>query len=82
MPMQKHLGVSLVSSAQSLAQLINVVRGDMSLVGPRLLLLAEVARYPSDLLRQLVVKPGITGLWQVSGGSELSWDGSIRIDLG
>jgi exopolysaccharide biosynthesis polyprenyl glycosylphosphotransferase len=68
-------------SLDELPQLINVVLGDMSLVGPRPPLPAEVAKYPSDLRRRLVVKPGMTGLWQVSGRSDLSWEESIRLDL-
>jgi exopolysaccharide biosynthesis polyprenyl glycosylphosphotransferase len=68
-------------SLDELPQLINVVLGDMSLVGPRPPLPAEVARYPLDMRRRLVVKPGMTGLWQVSGRSDLSWDESIRLDL-
>jgi exopolysaccharide biosynthesis polyprenyl glycosylphosphotransferase len=68
-------------SLDELPQLINVVLGDMSLVGPRPPLPAEVARYPVDMRRRLVVKPGMTGLWQVSGRSDLSWDESIRLDL-
>jgi exopolysaccharide biosynthesis polyprenyl glycosylphosphotransferase len=68
-------------SIDELPQLINVVKGDMSLVGPRPPLAKEVADYPADMLRRLVVKPGLTGLWQVSGRSDLSWEESIRLDL-
>ncbi|MEV6343170.1 sugar transferase [Actinoplanes sp. NPDC051851] len=68
-------------SIDELPQLLNVVKGDMSLVGPRPPLAKEVAGYPSDMLRRLVVKPGLTGLWQVSGRSDLSWEESIRLDL-
>jgi exopolysaccharide biosynthesis polyprenyl glycosylphosphotransferase len=68
-------------SLDELPQLINVVRGEMSLVGPRPPLQSEVEQYPEDMRRRLVVKPGMTGLWQVSGRSDLSWEDSIRIDL-
>jgi exopolysaccharide biosynthesis polyprenyl glycosylphosphotransferase len=68
-------------SLDELPQLINVMLGDMSLVGPRPPLPAEVEQYPQDMRRRLVVKPGMTGLWQVSGRSDLSWDESIRLDL-
>jgi lipopolysaccharide/colanic/teichoic acid biosynthesis glycosyltransferase len=53
----------------------------MSLVGPRPPLPSEAARYPDDVRRRLVVKPGLTGLWQVSGRSDLSWEDSVRLDL-
>ncbi|WP_394298169.1 sugar transferase [Streptomonospora alba] len=68
-------------SLDELPQLLNVVRGDMSLVGPRPPLPEEVARYGRDVRRRLVVKPGMTGLWQVSGRSDLSWEESVRLDL-
>jgi exopolysaccharide biosynthesis polyprenyl glycosylphosphotransferase len=68
-------------SLDELPQLINVVRGDMSLVGPRPPLATEVERYGFDMHRRFLVKPGITGLWQVSGRSDLSWDDSVRIDV-
>ena len=68
-------------SLDELPQLVNVLKGDMSLVGPRPPLAREVARYPDDMRRRLVVKPGLTGLWQVSGRSDLSWEESIRLDL-
>jgi exopolysaccharide biosynthesis polyprenyl glycosylphosphotransferase len=68
-------------SLDELPQLLNVLKGDMSLVGPRPPLAREVAGYPADMKRRLVVKPGLTGLWQVSGRSDLSWDESIRLDL-
>ncbi|GAB3022463.1 hypothetical protein GCM10011376_27900 [Nocardioides flavus (ex Wang et al. 2016)] len=68
-------------SLDELPQLWNVVRGDMSLVGPRPALPGEVARYDVDPRRRLVVKPGVTGLWQVSGRSDLSWEESVRLDL-
>ena len=68
-------------SLDELPQLFNVVRGDMSLVGPRPPLQSEVRQYPNDVRRRLLVKPGLTGLWQVSGRSELSWDESVRLDL-
>ena len=69
------------TSIDELPQLINVVKGDMSLVGPRPALPAETSQYSEWVWRRLHVKPGLTGLWQVSGRSALSWDDSIRIDL-
>ena len=68
-------------SLDELPQLVNVLRGEMSLVGPRPPLPEEVQRYQPDTHRRLVVRPGITGLWQVSGRSDLSWEESVRIDL-
>jgi exopolysaccharide biosynthesis polyprenyl glycosylphosphotransferase len=68
-------------SLDELPQLFNVVIGDMSMVGPRPALPREVARYGDHMRRRLVVKPGITGLWQVSGRSGLSWEESFRLDL-
>lgn len=53
----------------------------MSLVGPRPPLPMEVERYGADVRRRLLVKPGLTGLWQISGRSDLSWDESVRLDL-
>jgi exopolysaccharide biosynthesis polyprenyl glycosylphosphotransferase len=68
-------------SIDELPQLWNVVRADMSLVGPRPPLPREVAAYSDDATRRLRVRPGITGLWQVSGRSDLSWEESLRLDL-
>jgi exopolysaccharide biosynthesis polyprenyl glycosylphosphotransferase len=68
-------------SLDELPQLFNVLRGDMSLVGPRPPLPSEVERYGFDMHRRFLVKPGLTGLWQVSGRSDLSWDDSVRIDV-
>lgn len=68
-------------SLDELPQLFDVLLGRMSLVGPRPPLPTEVARYEEDVRRRLLVRPGITGLWQVSGRSDLSWDESVRLDL-
>jgi exopolysaccharide biosynthesis polyprenyl glycosylphosphotransferase len=68
-------------SIDELPQLINVFLGDMSLVGPRPALPDEAAKYADRVRRRLVVKPGLTGLWQVNGRSDLSWDESVRLDL-
>jgi exopolysaccharide biosynthesis polyprenyl glycosylphosphotransferase len=68
-------------SIDELPQLFNVFLGDMSLVGPRPALPAEAEKYAEHVHRRLVVKPGITGLWQVNGRSNLSWDESVRLDL-
>jgi exopolysaccharide biosynthesis polyprenyl glycosylphosphotransferase len=68
-------------SIDELPQLWNALRGDMSLVGPRPALPTEVAQYDSDTRRRLDVRPGLTGLWQVSGRSNLSWDDTVRLDL-
>ncbi|GIH25370.1 exopolysaccharide biosynthesis polyprenyl glycosylphosphotransferase [Acrocarpospora phusangensis] len=68
-------------SLDELPQLINVVKGHMSLVGPRPPLPEEVARYGDDVRRRLLVRPGMTGLWQVNGRSDLSWEESVRLDL-
>jgi exopolysaccharide biosynthesis polyprenyl glycosylphosphotransferase len=68
-------------SIDELPQLINVLLGDMSLVGPRPALPDETAQYAEHVRRRLVVKPGLTGLWQVNGRSDLSWDESVRLDL-
>jgi exopolysaccharide biosynthesis polyprenyl glycosylphosphotransferase len=68
-------------SVDELPQLINVVRGEMSLVGPRPALPDEAAKYADHVRRRLVVKPGLTGLWQVNGRSNLSWGESVRLDL-
>jgi exopolysaccharide biosynthesis polyprenyl glycosylphosphotransferase len=68
-------------SVDELPQLMNVLLGDMSLVGPRPALPDEAAKYADHVRRRLVVKPGLTGLWQVSGRSDLSWEESVRLDL-
>jgi len=68
-------------SLDELPQLINVLIGDMSLVGPRPALPEEVASYGGHMRRRLVVKPGLTGLWQVSGRSDLSQEEAERLDV-
>jgi exopolysaccharide biosynthesis polyprenyl glycosylphosphotransferase len=68
-------------SVDEVPQLLNVIRGDMSLVGPRPALPDEAAKYADHVRRRLVVKPGLTGLWQVNGRSNLSWEESVRLDL-
>lgn len=68
-------------SLDELPQLFNIFAGSMSLVGPRPPLPTEVEAYESDVRRRLMVKPGLTGLWQVSGRSNLSWQDSVRLDL-
>jgi exopolysaccharide biosynthesis polyprenyl glycosylphosphotransferase len=68
-------------SMDELPQLLNVLLGDMSLVGPRPDLPDDAAKYADHVRRRLVVKPGITGLWQVNGRSDLSSEESVRLDL-
>lgn len=69
------------TSMDELPQLFNVLEGDMSLVSPRPPLPSEVERYDARISRRLLVKPGITGLWQINGRSDLPLDESIRLDL-
>ncbi|UWZ46192.1 sugar transferase [Dactylosporangium matsuzakiense] len=69
------------TSLDELPQLLNVINGTMSMVGPRPPLMSEVAGYDDDVRRRLLVKPGMTGLWQVSGRSDLSRQESVRLDL-
>lgn len=68
-------------SLDELPQLVNVLTGGMSLVGPRPALPKEVATYSPSTRRRLLVKPGLTGLWQVSGRNDLTWDQSVELDL-
>lgn len=68
-------------SIDELPQLFNVLKGEMSLVGPRPPLAEEVDQYKKSEKRRLLVKPGLTGLWQVSGRSELDWEDAVRLDL-
>ncbi|WP_461476532.1 sugar transferase [Microbacterium sp. HJ5] len=68
-------------SLDELPQFLNVLRGDMSIVGPRPPLPSEATTYDGTACRRLYIKPGITGLWQISGRSDLSWDDSVRLDL-
>jgi lipopolysaccharide/colanic/teichoic acid biosynthesis glycosyltransferase len=68
-------------SIDELPQFVNVLKRDMSVVGPRPPLRCEVEGYNGEVKRRLLVKPGVTGLWQVSGRSDLSWEESVRLDL-
>ncbi|MGJ0117894.1 sugar transferase [Williamsia sp. MIQD14] len=68
-------------SIDELPQLFNVIGGSMSLVGPRPPLAEEVERYDGPVARRMLVRPGMTGLWQVSGRSDLTWEESVRLDL-
>lgn len=68
-------------SIDEFPQFINVIKQDMSVVGPRPPLRREVEKYDGDVKRRLLVRPGVTGIWQVSGRSELSWEESVRLDL-
>ncbi|MET3808584.1 exopolysaccharide biosynthesis polyprenyl glycosylphosphotransferase [Nakamurella sp. UYEF19] len=67
-------------SLDEVPQLINVLKGDMSLVGPRPPLMDEVATYHGEARLRLLVRPGMTGLWQVSGRSTLNWEDTVRLD--
>lgn len=77
-PLGRHLRTTAIDE---LPQLWNVVRGDMSLVGPRPALPEEVAQYDHSLARRLEAKPGVTGLWQVNGRHELTFEDYKRFDL-
>jgi exopolysaccharide biosynthesis polyprenyl glycosylphosphotransferase len=68
-------------SIDEVPQLFNVLQGEMSLVGPRPPLPREVEQFGEDLLRRLLVKPGMTGLWQINGRTDLPWDEAVRLDL-
>jgi lipopolysaccharide/colanic/teichoic acid biosynthesis glycosyltransferase len=68
-------------SLDELPQLINVLRGDMALVGPRPVIAYEVDMYPETYLRRFAVKPGLTGLWQVSGRNERTYEEMVRFDI-
>jgi lipopolysaccharide/colanic/teichoic acid biosynthesis glycosyltransferase len=68
-------------SLDELPQFWNALRGDMSLVGPRPALWYEVEWYPPEWLQRFSVRPGITGLWQVSGRNQLNFDGMVQLDL-
>jgi exopolysaccharide biosynthesis polyprenyl glycosylphosphotransferase len=68
-------------SIDELPQFVNVIKGDMSVVGPRPPLRREVENYSGVVMRRMLVKPGVSGLWQVSGRSDLSWEDSVRLDL-
>jgi lipopolysaccharide/colanic/teichoic acid biosynthesis glycosyltransferase len=68
-------------SFDELPQLVNVLKGEMSLVGPRPHPLDDVERYDDVATRRLLARPGMTGLWQVSGRSDLDWDQAVRLDL-
>ncbi len=68
-------------SLDELPQFWNILVGDMSVVGPRPPLVCEVEAYEGDVRRRLMIKPGMTGLWQISGRSDLSWEESVRLDL-
>ena len=69
------------TSIDELPQLFNVIKGDMSLVGPRPPLPSEVATYEPHVMGKFSVRPGITGLWQISGRSNLSWEETVQLDL-
>jgi exopolysaccharide biosynthesis polyprenyl glycosylphosphotransferase len=69
------------TSLDELPQLVNVIKGDMSLIGPRPALPTETDEYDDWIRRRLTVKPGMTGLWQVSGRSRLAWSEAVRLDL-
>jgi lipopolysaccharide/colanic/teichoic acid biosynthesis glycosyltransferase len=76
------LGAFLRStSIDEIPQLLNVLRGEMSLIGPRMITLPELARYGDNASRFLSVKPGLTGLWQVSGRQELSYEERVHLDM-
>ena len=68
-------------SIDELPQFLNVLKGDMSLVGPRPPLLSEVEKWQEHEVRRLLVKPGVTGPWQVGGRSLLTWEETVAIDL-
>ena len=68
-------------SLDELPQLFNVLSGEMSLVGPRPALPEEADLYGDHVRRRLAVRPGITGLWQVNGRSDLPWEEAVRLDL-
>lgn len=68
-------------SLDELPQLLNVLRGDMALVGPRPVIPYEVERYPERYLPRFTVKPGLTGLWQVSGRNERTYEEMVRFDI-